>query len=66
MKHKRPSERHDDKTDTEPGDGERRQRVVARTAGALRSPEPFRSAEEERAAVEQIVANNVVEGMNDS
>jgi len=45
---------------------ERSGNVVARTAGALRGPEPFRSAEEERATVEQIVANDVVERMNNS
>jgi AbrB family looped-hinge helix DNA binding protein len=39
--------------------------VVARTAGALRGPEPARSAEEEREAFERGVAEEVVASMGE-
>lgn len=41
----------------------RSESVVARTAGALRSDMPMASPEEERQAAEQLLADEVVKGM---
>jgi hypothetical protein len=66
MQHQHPFERHDEMADTDQVDDEGTQPVVARTAGALRGPEPFHAVEEERAVVEQIIADDVAERMNNS